>query len=188
MLYLTRGIVNSGFEYYSSRVKKDGLYEKQETMLPAGPGDKAAVQPGSLQTVDPAASVEAQRIFTKIFERNSWGSMASVSGPSSTLLRTENLRSELPRIFTKYKVQKVFDAPCGDLNWMKEVLRVSDVSYLGADIVKPLIDKHIWDNAEVAHHRVYSYGSGAQPGIRKPIFSLAAISCFISPIRIRSWF
>src|SRR5208282_4814817 len=36
-------------------------------------------------------------------------------------------------------VQLLFDAPCGDLNWMKQVRFPTGMRYIGADIVEELI-------------------------------------------------
>ena len=63
------------------------------------------------------------------------------SGDGSSLKYTENLRRELPHLFESFKIKTVFDAPCGDLNWMKEVLSSCSITYQGGDIVKPLVDE-----------------------------------------------
>lgn len=80
------------------------------------------------------------KIFTKIYNNNEWKCSESVSGPSSTLLRTENIRKELPQLFKKYNIKTIIDAPCGDLNWMKHILNITDINYIGIDIVSQLID------------------------------------------------
>ncbi len=65
------------------------------------------------------------------------------SGPGSTVEYTENLRQNLPVIFDKFAIRSVLDAPCGDLVWMSLVLQQNpSLRYTGADIVKPLIEKH----------------------------------------------
>ncbi len=79
-------------------------------------------------------------IFEKIYKKNYWGSAESVSGPGSDLINTQNIRIELPKIISKYKIQKVIDVPCGDFNWMKLVVDQSDIDYLGCDIVEELIN------------------------------------------------
>lgn len=79
--------------------------------------------------------------FTKIYETNYWGSHESVSGYGSTLESTENVRAVLPELFRKYSIHSVFDAPCGDFNWMQHVLKRCNVRYIGGDIVFPLIQK-----------------------------------------------
>jgi hypothetical protein len=78
--------------------------------------------------------------FTWIYKKKIWSKGESRSGPGSTLKYTENLRKELPILFQKYSIQKVFDAPCGDFNWMSHLLPTVKIEYIGADIVKPLIE------------------------------------------------
>lgn len=80
--------------------------------------------------------------FTWIYKTNYWQSDESVSGVGSTLEYTENLRKELPLLISKYSISRVFDAPCGDFNWMRHLLPVINVNYIGGDIVRPLIDEH----------------------------------------------
>lgn len=80
-------------------------------------------------------------VFDKIYELNWWGSEESVSGTGSTLHYTENLRQQLPVLFRQFHIRSVFDAPCGDFNWMGRVLDAHpDVEYSGADIVSRLIE------------------------------------------------
>lgn len=79
--------------------------------------------------------------FTWIYKNNFWGSKESVSGSGSNLTCTENLRKELPGLFRMFSVSKVFDAPCGDFNWMRHLLTAVEIKYIGGDIVKPLVDR-----------------------------------------------
>lgn len=81
-------------------------------------------------------------IFTDIYNKNAWRSNESVSGPGSTLEFTTQLRTVLPRIFEKYDIKSVVDAPCGDFNWMKEVDRSVLDFYIGVDVVSQLIAKN----------------------------------------------
>jgi hypothetical protein len=83
-----------------------------------------------------------ESIFTSVWRNNYWGSSESVSGPGSTLEHTKSVRSELPKIFDKFAIKSIFDAPCGDLNWMLEVINNSDINYIGGDIVKGIIEKN----------------------------------------------
>lgn len=92
------------------------------------------------QENSPVLAESRGEIFEKIFNSNIWGNEESVSGNGSTLAYTENLRKELPKLVSKYGIRSILDAPCGDFNWMKHVLAEIDVTYIGADIVKPLID------------------------------------------------
>lgn len=78
--------------------------------------------------------------FTEIYKLNYWGSRESVSGPGSTMEYTELVRRQLPTLFNDFSIKTVFDAPCGDFKWMSLVLNGCNISYVGGDIVKPLID------------------------------------------------
>jgi SAM-dependent methyltransferase len=76
--------------------------------------------------------------FTDIYENNLWTSSESSSGIGSELKNTELIRNELPYLFQKFDIKSMLDIPCGDWNWMKKV-DLSNVSYIGADIVEKLI-------------------------------------------------
>lgn len=88
------------------------------------------------------SSTDTTNVFTRIYETNWWGSGESVSGTGSTLVYTANLREKLPRLFEQFSVYKVFDAPCGDFNWMRYVVNEFNVSYIGGDIVPQLINRN----------------------------------------------
>lgn len=73
---------------------------------------------------------------------HSWGSFESRSGPGSTLEQTENIRSELKQLISRYNIKSVTDFPCGDLNWIQ--LLFDDIShYTGCDIVQECIQNNI---------------------------------------------
>lgn len=76
--------------------------------------------------------------FTLIHNKNLWRSRESKSGSGSTLRMSANLRTHLPIIFQEFNISTLFDAPCGDFNWMKEV-DLSKINYTGGDIVKSMI-------------------------------------------------
>ena len=78
--------------------------------------------------------------FTEIYKRNYWGSQESVSGFGSTLESTLSLRKGLPELCKRFSIEKIFDAPCGDFNWIKYVLKEMPLDYTGGDIVAPLIE------------------------------------------------
>lgn len=78
--------------------------------------------------------------FNIIAKINYWGSRESISGPGSTLGSTKNLRHELPNMFKSFDIKVVFDAPCGDFNWMKSVVEMTNITYLGGDIVKSIVE------------------------------------------------
>ena len=81
--------------------------------------------------------------LTTIFEShaasNHWRNPESVSGDGSTLDYTYNLRHELARFLARFRVVSMFDAPCGDFNWMRAVEFPQGFQYKGGDIVTPLV-------------------------------------------------
>ena len=77
--------------------------------------------------------------FNLIYSTNYWFDNESRSGTGSSLKSTENIRFHLPKIFQKFNIKKLFDAPCGDFNWIFHVLKSVEIDYLGSDIVKDLI-------------------------------------------------
>jgi hypothetical protein len=88
-----------------------------------------------------------KQAFTDIYVNRKWDSGQltddSVSGPGSSIAHTVNIRAELPELFKTFGITRVFDAGCGDLNWMSRVLQDSpDVEYTGGDIVDELIEQN----------------------------------------------
>lgn len=83
-----------------------------------------------------------ETVFASIWRNNYWGNAESLSGVGSTFHNTENLRQKLPMLFREYRIKSVFDAPCGDMNWMQHVLKNADFSYLGGDIVAEIVKKN----------------------------------------------
>lgn len=82
---------------------------------------------------------DKERLFTKYYLKNSWRSAESRSGEGSTMAHTERLRSALPEFFSEFNIKSILDAPCGDYHWFRHVSRPG-ISYIGADIVKPIIE------------------------------------------------
>jgi hypothetical protein len=86
-----------------------------------------------------------KEVFSKVYQDNLWGEETSSSGPGSNLEQTEIIRPALIQLINKYNIKTIIDAPCGDLNWMIEVLKntENDIdSYTGIDIVEDLIVKN----------------------------------------------
>ena len=81
-----------------------------------------------------------ETVFNRIADTNHWGNAESVSGDGSTLEYTFNLRHEFPRFIRAFDIRSMFDAPCGDFNWMRSVEFPEAFSYLGGDIVPSLIE------------------------------------------------
>jgi len=78
-------------------------------------------------------------VFKNHADRNYWGNRESVSGDGSTLGYTHNLRHELAKFLRAFRVVSMFDAPCGDFNWMRAVEFPERFSYIGGDIVPDLV-------------------------------------------------
>jgi hypothetical protein len=78
-----------------------------------------------------------QRTFTAIHDANAWGNDESVSG--STIARGADFQHDLLSLLDAFAVRSLLDVPCGDVNWMREVLAARSLDYTGADIVGPLI-------------------------------------------------
>lgn len=82
-----------------------------------------------------------EETFTEIYEKNLWNSTESVSGMGSELHHAKSISKELPVLLQKYRIESILDIPCGDWNWIKNV-DLCGASYIGADIVKPLIEQN----------------------------------------------
>lgn len=80
--------------------------------------------------------------FTHIFRANKWQDAESRSGAGSSLSATVKVRQGLTQLFDDLDVRTVLDAPCGDFNWMQHVISDKPVTYIGSDIVKPLVESN----------------------------------------------
>lgn len=85
---------------------------------------------------------KSEQVFLHHYETNEWESNESVSGPGSTINYTENIRREIPRLVGKLAIQTILDAPCGDYNWFKLIKWDKEISYIGGDIVQPLVESN----------------------------------------------
>jgi SAM-dependent methyltransferase len=85
--------------------------------------------------------MNAQQVFTEIYNKNHWGSSESISGKGSEYSQTAILIKALDQIFSEYNVKSVLDIPCGDFNWMQKV-NFNSIEYIGADIVEKLIERN----------------------------------------------
>ncbi len=84
----------------------------------------------------------AKEIFHHHFITNEWGNDESVSGAGSTIQYTENIRKKIPKLISELRVTSILDAPCGDYNWFRFINLETDIIYIGADIVEPLIERN----------------------------------------------
>ena len=81
-------------------------------------------------------------MFQHHYESNTWNNEESVSGSGSTLQYTENIQKTIPLMVEELGVQVVLDAPCGDYNWFRMIEWNMPTSYIGGDIVAPLIERN----------------------------------------------
>ncbi len=79
--------------------------------------------------------------FSYIYSEHYWPSKESVSGPGSELENTKNIRMEIKKLIKHYKIKKFLDIPCGDFNWMQNILS-KDIKYIGGDIVTELVTQN----------------------------------------------
>jgi hypothetical protein len=86
-----------------------------------------------------SAAAELESTFEHIMIADRWGGGESRSGPGSTLNYTYNLRHELASFIPAFGIKTLFDAPCGDFNWMKETPFPEGVQYIGGEIVASLV-------------------------------------------------
>jgi hypothetical protein len=105
-------------------------------VMPHGIRARFAARKFSLTIEDASYS----NTFANIHRKNWWGSKESISGCGSELNRTVTIRRELRQWINANGIRSIFDAPCGDYNWMNDVIRTSEVRYLGGDIVEEIIN------------------------------------------------
>jgi len=91
-----------------------------------------------------------KQIFTTIYENHLFGSKESRSGQGSNLEDTKFLREKLKEVIKEKEIRSVVDIPCGDFNWMKEIVFNFD-SYIGGDIVKECVDTN---NEQYSNKRI----------------------------------
>ena len=84
----------------------------------------------------------AKEVFRHHYEVNKWGSGESVSGPGSTIQYTEKIRKMIPQLVNDLGVLVILDAPCGDYNWFRMIDWETEITYIGGDIVEPLVERN----------------------------------------------
>lgn len=84
-------------------------------------------------------AIDRSAIFEAIWADNLWGSAQSRSGPGSEVERTAPFRAALAGFLARVGARRLYDAPCGDYNWMRHVALPEGTAYVGADIVAPMI-------------------------------------------------
>jgi SAM-dependent methyltransferase len=95
----------------------------------------------SLGGADPRASIAREAGAAAHADELRRYRCESISGTGSSLQQTAAIRQRLPRLLTHLGVQRLLDAPCGDLNWIREV-RLGSIEYIGLDILSEFIAAH----------------------------------------------
>lgn len=91
------------------------------------------------------SKIDYETKFNLIYKTNYWSDKESVSGSGSNKIQTLNVIKNINKIIDDYNIKSIFDAPCGDFNWMNYLLKErtksnkQNIQYLGADIVQDLI-------------------------------------------------
>ncbi len=97
-----------------------------------------------------------QQGFTHVFKNRSFGKSESVSGPGSGDRQTQVLKKELKNLIGEYNIKSMFDCPCGDFYWMKDIINdasLLDVAYTGGDIVPEIIDNNKRDHGSLLNDK-----------------------------------
>jgi hypothetical protein len=88
-------------------------------------------------------------VFSRYYRENYWGNAESRSGPGSTYYSTYSIRDWLPYIVKQLGIESILDGPCGDYNWMRHVVWLSPVYYIGVDIVPEIVEDNSRNYKEV---------------------------------------
>ena len=107
-------------------------------MRPRGPRELLYALLWKLGLRFPATTSIHRDVFTGIYAHNEWGSAESRSGGGSTRERGAHFRDALLDVLERFEIRSIVDAPCGDFNWMREVVDGRH-TYTGIDIVAELV-------------------------------------------------
>lgn len=80
--------------------------------------------------------------FTSVYREGSWNSAETASGVGSERGSGQVVHAleVLNRVIPELKIRSLGDLPCGDFNWMPELLEAHpQLDYIGYDVVTPLI-------------------------------------------------
>ncbi len=94
-----------------------------------------------LKDITQSRSGLMENVFQSKYNINLRSQEESVSGPGSTMGRTNAIRESLPKLFEEFSIKSIIDAPCGDFYWFKNIVTTLD-SYTGIDIVPELINSN----------------------------------------------
>lgn len=78
-------------------------------------------------------------VFDSIYRSNFWGSGESRSGVGSEVDFSAAYLARLRDLLEQRGLKRLFDAPCGDLNWIADLARDPAIHYAGGDISATLV-------------------------------------------------
>ena len=84
-------------------------------------------------------STDRAEVFERIYQSNFWGSSESRSGVGSEGEFSRAYGVRLRALIEQRGFKRLFDAPCGDLNWMVDIARDPAIDYAGGDISPGLV-------------------------------------------------
>ena len=84
-------------------------------------------------------STDRAAVFERIYQSNFWGSAESRSGVGSEGEFSRAYAVRLRALIEQHGFKRIFDAPCGDLNWMVDIARDPAIDYAGGDISPGLV-------------------------------------------------
>lgn len=95
-------------------------------------------------------------IFSNIYRKRSWRGTESHSGKGSDAVQTRVLCHQLSILLRDLQVQSILDLPCGDFNWIHEVVSTNNLDYIGGDIVDELVDEdnRLYRSASVRFEKI----------------------------------
>jgi hypothetical protein len=105
-----------------------------------------------------ADEAPATEVFDLIHQQNFWGSSESASGLGSECAYAKRYRNRLHILLKERGLLRIFDAPCGDLNWITPIIDDPDLDYLGGDVST----------------RVVQVAAMKRPGVRVQAFDITA--------------
>ena len=97
------------------------------------PFPRAFPNPTTANIADPA------EVFDSIYHSNFWGSGESRSGIGSERDFSLAYVARLQSLIETRELRRIFDAPCGDLNWIADLARDRAIDYAGGDISASLV-------------------------------------------------
>jgi len=119
-------------------IGKDWGKLEEEIIITANKPNKTTITSIKNESID---NKERESKFTKAYLENGFQGRISKSGTGSDLENVKYLIPKLIKFFNENDIKTLIDAPCGDMNWMPEVLKHTNIKeYKGYDIVEKIIE------------------------------------------------